>query len=339
MAKSRTLFTVRGGYDKHGQIVRTTVPCTAVEYSDGGDDELCVWDLSRAEHGRQHHARDLQEPSGANAMTPQSTGPVHSLLARKLEEARSAKRDADARALGQPAHVSKPANVLVQSGDALQLLTQAASNMNKISQFMLKLEVRMGQVTKQAIRQTLDDTVERIQVGDGQQPMELDRVVAQVDRLSEDIYKRLYVVDKVLRGKRGGSVHPLKESEVKNWLEVETDGTRQNSHDPCYFTADDLASGRRFADWADYLKTHCGFPGRLKDEAKLVNLAWRLLDRNLRGPRPHEEVRIDDFVRSLEDDHESGRFIHALNCTSQQEEEDVVAWLLLRQLWSAKERP
>ncbi|OTA96173.1 hypothetical protein M434DRAFT_393035 [Hypoxylon sp. CO27-5] len=106
--------------------------------------------------------------------------------------------------------------------------------------------------------------------------------------------------------------------------------------DACYFTVADLAGGRTFEDWAIYLTELCQFKDNPNDESKLVNLAWRFLDRDLRGPRPVDSARIGDFILDLEEKHQSGAFDELLEDPLKQGKDDEEAWMTIKKYWSSK---
>ncbi|KAI2607717.1 uncharacterized protein GGS25DRAFT_523242 [Hypoxylon fragiforme] len=239
-------------------------------------------------------------------------------------------------------------------------LATTRRNLTRISQFMLKLECRAGKVTKESIRQTLDATVadnadaffEHTFID----PVHIPEI-EELKALSESTWHRLYLLDRVWRrqgrdppdtnnnkdntSSSNSSTPPptiplAGERSVKTWLREETRTARLASRDECYFTAADLAQGRRFADWIAYLRELCQFKDHPADEAKLVKLAWRFLDRNLRGPPPANPTRAGAFVARLESEHERGGFDEVLGDPGRQEGEDERAWRDIRKYWSSR---
>ncbi|OTB00485.1 hypothetical protein M426DRAFT_267562 [Hypoxylon sp. CI-4A] len=237
------------------------------------------------------------------------------------------------------------------SSEDMAKLTQALSttrkNLTRISQFILKLEARAGKVAKEGIRQTLDATVantNNTSDQDNHDPNHLEDV-EELRLLSQSVWHRLYLVDRHWRRQsrltqdtQGQSPKiPLEgESSVKGWLKEEIRIHHLSKEDTCYFTVADLADGRQFEDWIVYLKVTCEFKDDPSEESKLIDLAWQLLDRDLRGPRPTSSTRIGDFVVDLQEKHESGAFDEALKDPKRQERDDAEAWKTIKKSWSSR---
>ncbi|KAI0836518.1 hypothetical protein F5Y06DRAFT_305268 [Hypoxylon sp. FL0890] len=218
-------------------------------------------------------------------------------------------------------------------------------NLTRMLQSILKLECRAGKVTKEGIRQTLDATVSNIN------PLERKHNVTHLDQvneikdLSESAWQRLYLIDRHWRRQSrqasdaqgsSPSIQLKSEPDVKSWLKHEMRITHLAGEDACYFTVADLANGRSFRDWAIYLCELCQFRDNATDETKLIDLAWRFLDRDLRGPRSVNPPRIEDFLLQLEDKYQSGGFDEVLKDPKKQENDDGQAWKLIRKFWSSR---
>ena len=208
---------------------------------------------------------------------------------------------------------------------------------------MLKLEVRAGKTTKEAIRQTLDDTANEAAIDLPGEGLSHEELIERITRGCEETTRRMVLVDRhfVRQCSRMPSDQPLNllcESEVKNWLKVETRDSQVSSEDPCYFTAHDLAAGRRFGDWIGYLRGTCGFKPTEGDDAKLLNLAWRFLDRDIRGDMLLPSVKVEDFVADLETRHKKGEFEEVLQDPQKQARADEESWRNIRKVWSGRAR-
>ncbi|KAI1208663.1 uncharacterized protein F4807DRAFT_430592, partial [Annulohypoxylon truncatum] len=209
-------------------------------------------------------------------------------------------------------------------------------------QFILKLERRAGKVTKEGIRQTLDATVStNTNTSEQDRNLSLHEEVENLQLLSENAWQRLYLVDRHWRGQSRQERNaqetqecpPIRiesEPSVKAWLKEEVRINDTVGEDPCYYTIADLASGRSFEDWVAHLRDTCKFTDHPADEAKLVELAWRFLDRSLRGPRPDSGARVSDFILGLEEKSQSGVFREALENPRRQVEDDEQAWRAIR---------
>ncbi|KAI1301109.1 hypothetical protein F5Y03DRAFT_363085 [Xylaria venustula] len=218
-----------------------------------------------------------------------------------------------------------------------------------MSQFLLKLEARAGKTTKEGIRQTLDATVQDMNYDfsacdDSGHQNEIE----EIKHLSNDLYHRLYLIDRHWRrlgraARRAGEKDPeiriLGEDDVREWVRVELKTNHLAVEETCFYTVQDLASNRSFTDWVTYLRKLCGFGDHPTEEAKLVELAWRFLDRNLRGPRPVNPTTVEQFIDGLYRKWEDGAFAETLQNPNKQELDDAAAWRLMRQYWSSRTAP
>ncbi|KAI8628496.1 hypothetical protein F5Y19DRAFT_465166 [Xylariaceae sp. FL1651] len=234
-------------------------------------------------------------------------------------------------------------------------LSTTRRNLTRVSQFLLKLEARAGKATKEGIRQTLDATVRDNNYdfntcGSEGGPPDADHKgeIEEIKHLSEGLYNRLYLIDRHWRrlaretsDAEGHSpeISLLSEPDIKEWLKIELRTNHLATEETCFFTVQDLASHRSFRDWAVYLQKLCGFGEHPSDEAKLVELAWRFLDRNLRGPRPVNPTPLEQFIKELEDKKRRGVWAEALKNPKKQQEDDAEAWRAMRRYWSSRTAP
>ncbi|KAI0017972.1 hypothetical protein F4780DRAFT_795502 [Xylariomycetidae sp. FL0641] len=227
-------------------------------------------------------------------------------------------------------------------------LASTRRNLTRISQFVLKLEARAGKATKEGIRATLDATVADTTSTSSSPSSSLHAEAAQLAALSEMAWQRLYLVDRswrrtwrATRDAEGVGEAPtlLPEDDVREWLRVEARSNHLAAEDTCYFTVADLLDRRRFGDWVAYLRRLCEYdPGSPGDEKKLVELAWRFLDRNLRVgiPCPRDGTGADEFADMLERKRRNGDFDEAMEDPKRQEREDDEAWRRMRRYWSSR---
>ncbi|KAI0417759.1 hypothetical protein F5X98DRAFT_363500 [Xylaria grammica] len=232
-------------------------------------------------------------------------------------------------------------------------LSTARRSLTHASQFLLKLEARTGRATKEGIRQTLDATVDDMHYdfdacGSDGGPPDADHKseIDEIKHLSNDLYNRVYLLDRHFRRlaqptrDAGAGTKILSEPDVREWVKVELATNHLAAEEACFYTAQELAwGGRGFSDWVAYLKTHCGFGDHPHDEAKLVELAWRFLDRNLRGPRPPNPTSVERFVGGLDAMRGGDVWAGVLENPRKQEVDDVEAWKLLRRYWSSRTAP
>ncbi len=338
------MWRVKSNYDKHGQLVYTSSPYRPAELSDGDDDDLCVWDYTldsdeesfsntKSNNNTQTHPSGVQRGKSSNPKRVQDHP-------RKLKGGSdSSVPGSTNRSEMQP----QPSNKDPGTREVDKALISAVQNLTKLSQYMLKLEVRVGKTTKEAIRQTLDDTAEEAAI-DLLGEVSQQELIQRITHLSEETSRRMYLIDRHWRRlssrKQGGQasqdLHLLDEPDVKSWIKVETKDNHATNQDPSYFTVQNLASGRKFRNWVVYLRELCGFQDTEEDDAKLVNIAWRFLDRDLRGAMPPSVKNVDAFIAELEDRHGRGQFKTALEDPERQERVDKDSWHRIRRLWSAR---
>ncbi|KAF2971784.1 hypothetical protein GQX73_g1836 [Xylaria multiplex] len=228
-------------------------------------------------------------------------------------------------------------------------LSTARRSLTHMSQFLLKLEARAGKTTKEGIRQTLDATVIDMNYNfDACSDPDHKDEIEEIKHLSNDLYHRLYLIDRHWRKTsreardaegRSPNISLLSEPDIREWIKVELRETHLASEDTCFYTVADLALNRSFFDWVMYLRKLCGFRDDPYDDRKLVDLAWRFLDRNLRGPRPVNPTSIEQFIADLDGKRGSDEWIEILKTPRKQETDDTEAWKLLRRYWSSRTAP
>ncbi|KAI2633284.1 hypothetical protein GGS21DRAFT_127049 [Xylaria nigripes] len=220
-------------------------------------------------------------------------------------------------------------------------------NLTHISQFMLKLEARTGKATKEGIRNTLDATVNDKNYNLSATP-DYFAEIEELKHMSDNIYTRLFLIDRhwrrIARNRRkeegkSPDIRILSEPDIKDWLRVELQTNHLVAEETSYFTVRDLANGRSFREWIQYLRVLCEFRDHPHDEAKLVDLAWLFLDRNLRGPRPSNPTTGEQLIAELEAKKRSGFWADALQNAMKQEEDDAEAWRTMRRYWSSRTAP
>ncbi|KAI1341225.1 hypothetical protein F5Y15DRAFT_422472 [Xylariaceae sp. FL0016] len=232
-------------------------------------------------------------------------------------------------------------------------LSSTLRYVTRLSQFVLKDEVRAGKATKEGIRKTLDATVaqrhrDRSQDTDTDTQRARDHrtEIAHIHALCEEIFERRFLLNRSLQRRsragqdaprgQGPPLHILGDGAVKAWLRVERRDNKFSAEATSAYTVADLADGRSFRDWVVYLRKLCAFGDRPRDEEKLVRIAWLFVDRGLRGPRPEKATKIEDFVLKLEEKHRTGAFAEALKSPKRHEEEDEEAWSIIRKSWSMR---
>ncbi|KAI1134593.1 hypothetical protein F5Y05DRAFT_202361 [Hypoxylon sp. FL0543] len=310
------------------------------------DDDVCVW----KDGPRLSELYDLDVEGTSiyqNGPSPNSGGLLKEEIAatRRHDNANEVKSSNTETGQDPPGEQGNFAPEQGQDGELANALLTTRKNLSRMLQSILKLECRSGKVTKEGIRQTLDATVTDIKKLEGDpSPTHLEQINEILD-LSESAWQRLYLIDRHWRRQsrqasdaQGGSpnIQLKSEPDVKSWLKHEIRINHIAGEDACYFTVADLANGRRIRDWAVYLCELCGFRDNPTDEARLIDLAWRFLDRNLRGPRSANPKRIEHFILQLEDKHERGGFDEVLKDAKRQEKEDEQAWKLIRKFWSSR---
>ncbi|KAI0528464.1 hypothetical protein GGR58DRAFT_309807 [Xylaria digitata] len=228
-------------------------------------------------------------------------------------------------------------------------LSTARRSLTHMSQFLLKLEARAGKTTKEGIRQTLDATVIDMNYdfdacGDPDHKSEIE----EIKHLSNDLYHRLYLIDRHWRKTsresrdaegRSPDICILSEPDIREWIKVELQTNHLAAENTCFYTVADLALNRSLFDWVMYLRKLCGFKDDPYDDRKLIDLAWRFLDRNLRGPRPVNPTSIEQFIVDLDSRRRSPAWTEILKTPRKQENDDAEAWKLLRRYWSSRTAP
>ncbi|KAK6948752.1 hypothetical protein Daesc_010523 [Daldinia eschscholtzii] len=328
--------------------VYDTTPYHAYCLSDNGDedDDVCVWDegpelidlydsederivaeihssIPENERVFRTKARKNGSPTAIRPETPKKTDRVVTILEKPSKSQETLTDDE------------------LQERKVAHALSTTRTNLTRISQFILKLECRTGKVTKEGIKQTLDATVANGSNAANYYSTYQDELEA-IQHLSESTWQRLYLIDRHWRrqsnldqdaGRPSSHIELESEPGVKAFLK----GERQNSHltstDPCYYTAYNLVNGRRFEDWIAYLKNFCEFKDNPTEETKLVHLAWRFLDRDLRGPRPSDAACIQDYLDYLNNQYESGAFDEAIKNPRKREQDDDEAWGAIKKFW------
>ncbi|KAI2466293.1 hypothetical protein F4781DRAFT_406275 [Annulohypoxylon bovei var. microspora] len=331
------------GYNERNSVYNAR-PYLAQAYclsEDSLEDDLCVWD----------DGPTLSEINMSEEQLSFYDEPIYPILNRKnaqRNESVPTEQQDDSNPSEPGSDITERAEIPIedqvnltderQTADAL-LATQR--NLTRMLQFILKLERRAGKVTKEGIRQTLDATVAS-STNAPEQDHNLTRrdEIENLKLLSENAWERLYLVDRHWRkqsrqdhdagAQESPKIQIESEPTVKAWLKEEAKINNTVGEDPCYYTVADLAAGRSFEDWVTHLKHLCKFKDDPADETKLVELAWRFLDRDLRGSRPDATTRVSDFVLELEDRSRSGAFEEALENPRKQVEDDGQAWKTIR---------
>lgn len=345
--EASTMITVKSNYDKYGKLQYTTIPYEIAELFDEDDDDLCVWkhtddsDDDRLFKPKSHSKgksssitkHPIAQSSSSIPKGAPSSSNINSIAGQHTGD--GADRDSTNSLRRSKAPPQPHDKDVIQLGQ--KALESTVRNLTRLSQHMLKLEVRAGKTTKEAIRQTLDDTADETTVD----RLTQEELVERISRLSEETSRRMALIDKHFRRQcsRTPSDQPislLRESSVKSWWNVETTNNHISSQDPCYFTVKNLSDGRTFRDWLGYLRGSCGFKSTDADDQKLLNLAWRFLDRDLRGGVPPPSLSLEAWLSDLEHKHKKGQFQVALENTEKQLEVDDDSWQNIRKVWSAR---
>ncbi|KAI5856171.1 hypothetical protein GGS23DRAFT_601279 [Durotheca rogersii] len=313
------------------------------------DDEICVWKdssgLSEIEDVDEDLAEYFRKAVIADNLKLKETRGKKGAATKQREEPREAE-SSDAGPEEDPAGKLTDEQAEERRQTAYALAT-TRRNLTRLSQCILKLECRAGKVTKEGIRQTLDATASGRNLAEREDDGTSHRdEIEQLKLLSQSALHRLLLVDQHWRKQSRAARDPqgkcpdirIKgEPEVKDWLKVEMRTNHLTGDDACYFTLANLAEGRPFADWVAHLKTACEFEDDPADETKLVSLAWRFLDRDLRGALPPATpTKIADFVEGLEAKRDSGSFGEALKDPKRREQEDEQSWEDIKKLWSGR---
>lgn len=213
---------------------------------------------------------------------------------------------------------------------------------------------------------------------DGDHKKQID----ELQHLSAELYNRLYLVDRhwrresrelMKREQESHTVNPstssahkttassgpklsiLGEQDVREWIKVELRTNHLVGEETCYFTVADWVSGRSFRDWVVYLRSLCRFDDSPGDQAKLVGLAWRFLDREIRGPRPDPAVDthptvVENLINRLDARRRKmvaqtstgtlrGEWVGLDRESKRQRDEDAEAWRAIGRYWSSRTAP
>ncbi|KAI1735641.1 hypothetical protein F4680DRAFT_452729 [Xylaria scruposa] len=341
-------------------------PYHAVYISDDeGDDDLCVWPrLSNSDGPKEPLVSHLQKPQSKDQvsdadMKGKSTqradgtkisveGESTQMIENWVETAGIPSRDIDP-------NTNKLTKEAFRAREVQYALSETRRNLTHISQFLLKLEARAGKATKEGIRQTLDATVGDMQydfnkcgVDGGPPDSDHKSEIEELKHISGEIYNRIYLVDRhwrrisrEARDAKGKSpdigIHS--EPDIKEWIKFELQANNLTSEETCFYTVQDLNLHRSFRDWITYLEKLCGFRKHPYDQGKLVDLAWRFLDRNLRGPRPVNPTSVEQFIAYLDSTRRSGVWDEIRKHPKKQEEDDAEAWKTMRKYWSSRTAP
>ncbi|KAI0969596.1 hypothetical protein F4678DRAFT_463384 [Xylaria arbuscula] len=343
------------------------------------DDEICVWkhppslselsDCDSVEEPLAAHFQRLrveakgnqgprkeyfekaknegQSGSGKEPQRPQTT-PVPKLV-REAKEAKPQIKTSDIPLSSIDLETGKLTKEAFRQREVQYALSTARRSLTHMSQFLLKLEARAGKTTKEGIRQTLDATVQDTNYDFSvYDDIGHKSEIEEIKHLSNDLYHRLYLIDRHWRrigrearkaGEKDPDIKLLGEQDVREWVKVELKTNHLSVEETCFYTVHDLASNRSFVDWISYLRKLCGFGDHPTEEAKLVELAWRFLDRNLRGPRPVNPTSVEQFIGGLYRKWEDGAFAERLKNPKKQELDDEAAWRLMRKYWSSRTAP
>ncbi|KAI3330138.1 hypothetical protein F4824DRAFT_479585 [Ustulina deusta] len=368
-----------GKNDYSDSSVYNRRPYHALYISDdeGEDDDICVWkdgpelsDYDSLDEPLAGHFRKFGiEAAGKHKQSSDYLKKPESV--EQAERAEKAKRVEEIeRPKTTPAAKTKVADIPISEIDPetgkltkeafrereiQYALSTARRNLTHMSQFLLKLEARAGKTTKEGIRQTLDATVQDMNYdfnacGSDGGPPDPDHKseIEEIKHLSNDLYHRLYLVDRHWRriardarkaGDRCPDIGILSEPDIKEWIKVELQTNHLAAEETCFYTVADLKSNRSFFDWMEYLRELCQFGDHPHDEAKLVELAWQFLDRNLRGPRPANPTSVGQFVDDLNDRWKRGVWAEILKNPKKQEADDAEAWKLMRKYWTSRTAP
>ncbi|KAK7942616.1 uncharacterized protein PG986_011729 [Apiospora aurea] len=240
-------------------------------------------------------------------------------------------------------------------------LVAAHRNLTRMSQYVLKLEARANLATKEDLRQTLEATYENNQhssstsrEGDGGHHHQYhEQLVEDVSRLSDQVWNRLYLVDKSFRrlsrknrqapDGRSGPITLQGETHVKTWLERAAESNAVLGEETLFYTVRDMAAGRPLADWFVYIRDLCT---NKKDgaepmrEDRVVAIAWAFMDRAIRPPaRPRLSTTVEQFTREWEALRRSGALEGALEDPDGQQESDAEILESWKGIWAARQRP
>ncbi|KAH8162788.1 hypothetical protein CIB48_g5449 [Xylaria polymorpha] len=348
-------------------------PYHALYISDdeGDDDDICVWngppisddtdtDEPLAGHFQKLGIKSKDKESNANNINSTEKGERLDVSAGATLPESTKRVENWIEAVGTPlGDIDPSTGKLTQEAfrarEIQYALSETRRNLTRASQFMLKLEARARKTTKEGIRQTLDATVHDLHYdfnacgSDGGPPDPDHKTeIDELKHLSRELYNRLYLVDRhwrrISRQARNTKGHSpdigiLSEPDIKEWVKVELGTNHLAAEETCYFTVRDLAVNRSFRDWITYLQNLCNFGETHSDQVKLIDLAWRFLDRSLRGPRPANPTSVEEFIADLDTRRRSGAWDEIREQPQKQEEDDAEAWRAMRKYWSSRTAP
>ncbi|GAP92214.1 hypothetical protein SAMD00023353_9800020 [Rosellinia necatrix] len=357
-----------GNRPTHGSRPYRSLPLLDDE---GADDDVCVWrdgpDPDDSHDGSDEPLSErlqrLGIRSGREKRDHRMKEPKRTERAERAERAETASstetETSHYTGLAPPASIDPDTGRLTKEAfrerEIQYALSTTRRNLTHISQFMLKLEARAGTTTKEGIRQTLDATVQDLHYdfdtcgADGGAPdADHKSEIEEIRHLSEELYDRLHLIDRYWRRAsreardaegRTPKIEILGERDIRDWIKVELGSNHLATEDACYYTIEDLVSGRTFWSWGTYLQESCQFGDHPSEQAKLVALAWRFLDRNLRGPRPANPTTFEQFIAELDARRKTGAWDELRQNPKKQEADDAKAWQAMRYYWSSRTAP
>ncbi|KAK8878917.1 hypothetical protein PGQ11_000211 [Apiospora arundinis] len=235
-------------------------------------------------------------------------------------------------------------------------LVTAHRNITRMSQYILKLEVRANIATKEDVRQTLETTLENIQYSSrdnmtSEDPGQNGKLLEDLVRVSDQTWNRLYLVDqsftRISRQNRtddgcSGPIPLRGESYTKAWLDSVIASNSLMDEGTIFYTIQDLASGRPLSLWLTYIRETLfqfgdGSPAR---DDRVLSIAWSFLDRAIRpSSRPGPTTTVAQFVAEWEAMRKSGAFDSARLDPESQRESDAKLLTSIKGIWSARARP
>ncbi|KAI1129919.1 hypothetical protein F5Y10DRAFT_276438 [Nemania abortiva] len=342
---------------------------------EGEDDDLCVWkdrpeisDLNGENEPLTGNAKKVRFESkgkGRNDQPEKAKGSGKPERADTGTAASTSQKAAKRVRIQAEVPSIPPSNIDPETGkltdeafrerEVQYALSTTRRNLTHASQFLLKLEARAGKTSKEGIRQTLDATVKDTNYdfnacGSDGGPPDADHKseIEEIKQLSRELYNRLYLIDRhwrrisrETRNSEGQSpqIGILSEGDVREWIKVETNTNHLATEETCFYTVADLVANRSFRDWIEYLQELCKFGDHPVEQGKLVELAWRFLDRNLRGPRPLNPTSVEQFIADLDARRRSGIWDEVRKNPKKQEQDDAEAWKTMRKYWSSRTAP
>ncbi|KAI0129695.1 hypothetical protein BJ170DRAFT_692361 [Xylariales sp. AK1849] len=225
-------------------------------------------------------------------------------------------------------------------------LASTHRNLTRMSQYILKLEARAKAVSNIHVRKTVDAIIEDnyYTSKDDTEPGHT-QFIEDIKSLSNDTWNRLLSLDREFRRMSrenrdaAGNSMPFQlhgESYVKRWVQGEIDNNSLRGEETCFYTVEDMASGRGFRDWMKYLKETYQFDCTPAGEFRLAQMAWHLLDRAIRPAKPDNPTSMNDFIRDWESLRSSGAFQEAVDDPGRQNREDEDALKTIQKVWSAR---